>query len=56
MNLLWFLVLSITKGDYELDSMHDVGTGNDLLNGGMTVERRSFISQTLDTGPCELKS
>ena len=43
MNLLLFLFLSIAKGDYELDSMHDVGTGDDLLNGGMIVERRSLL-------------
>ena len=35
--------MSITKGDYESDSMHDVGTGDDLQNAGMTVERRSLL-------------
>ena len=43
MNLFLFLFLSITNGDYESDSMHDIGTGDDLQNAGMTVERRSLL-------------
>ena len=42
MKIFLFLFLSITNGDYESDSMHVVGTGDDLQNAGMTVERRSL--------------
>ena len=43
MKIFLFLFLSITNGDYESDSMHDVGTGDDLQIAGMTVERRSLL-------------
>ena len=55
MNLLLFLFLSITNGDYRSDSMHDVGTGDDLSKCWKTRGTSKF-AQTLDTGPCELKS
>ena len=43
MNLFLFSLLSITNGDYESESMHDISTGNDLQIAGMTVERRSLL-------------
>ena len=43
MNLLLLVFLSKTKGDYEWDNMHDVGTGDNLQNAGITVERRSLL-------------
>ena len=43
MKIFLFLFFSITNGDNESDSMHDIGTGDDLQNAGMTVERRSLL-------------